>query len=590
MSSKLLASLLSVAFFLPLGTAHAAPPPAPDPAQSAVPKTAPQSLSDVEAARLARAGETEGLTGQVVFQLLLGEVALQRGQVELAVSAYQDLALRTRDPAVVRRAVELAGAAGQYGMALELASLWVELEPESQAARQMRAGLLVMAGRIDALDEPVAQMLAADPASLAGNFLSLNRLLARHPDKQEVLGFVERMARPYPTLPEAYYAVAVAAGSAGQLERARSEARRAQVLRPEWEAPVLLEAQLILREPGDERVQEAATLLSGFLERYPQAAEVRLHLARVLIGAKQYHAAREQFDALLRLAPDNPDVVYPVAMLALQEEDLETARTQFTRLLTLPFPDRGAIHYFLGQVEEAASQPRLALQQYEQVSAGAQYMAARVRAASLMAGAGQLDEAVVWLRQSDVRAPKEKVQLVQQEALLLREAGRHHQAYLSLAAALKAQPDQADLLYDTALAAEKVGRVQEMETHLRQLIELEPKNAHAYNALGYSLADRNLRLPEAYALIQQATQLAPQDPFIMDSLGWVLYRQGKLAEAREVLEKAYALKADPEIAAHLGEVLWHLGQGEEARRLWQKAAAAAPQNETLAATMKKFMP
>lgn len=574
MSSRLLVSLLSMALLLPVGgTALAA-----------------SSEQEAEAARLARAGQTEGLTGQVVFQILLGEVALQRGQVELAVSAYQDLALRTRDPAVLKRAVELAGAAQQYGIALELARLWSELEPESPQARQSLAGLLVMAGRIDELDGPVSQLLAASPDELGDNFLGLNRLLARHQDKQAVLAFVERMAQPYPTLPEAYYAIALAASNAGQLERARFEVRRARGLKPDWDAPVLLEAQIALKEAGEGRVEEAARLLSEYLQRQPGAVEIRLHLARILIGAKQYPEARKQFERLLKQEPNNPEVVYPVAMLALQEQDLETARSQFARLLELPFPDRGAVRFFLGQVEEAAGNPAAALSHYEQVSGGAQYLAARGRGAQLLTEQGKREEALAFLRQSDVRAPREKAQLAQLEAQLLREAGRYAEVHATLAAALKLQPEQPDLLYDTALAAEKLGKLQEMEAHLKKLIKLQPDNAHAYNALGYSLADRNLRLKEAHELILKATKLAPQDPFIMDSLGWVLYRQGKLQEAREVLEKAYALKADPEIAAHLGEVLWRLGQQQEALALWQKAQAQAPDNETLQATLKKFKP
>ncbi|MGB4673009.1 MAG: tetratricopeptide repeat protein [Azovibrio sp.] len=574
MSSRLLASLLFMALLLPVGGAALAAP----------------SEQDEAAAWLARAGQTEGLTGQVVFQLLLGEVALQRGQVNLAVSAYQDLALRTRDPAVVKRAVELAGAAQQYGMALELARIWVELEPESQQARQSLAGLLVMAGRIDELDGPISQLLAADPASLGANFLDLNRLLARHPDKPAVLAFVERMAQPYPTLPEAYYAIALAAFNAGQLERARFEVRRAQKLKPEWEAPVLLESQIVLKEAGEERVDEAVRLLSDYLQRHPGAVEVRLHLARVLIGAKRYPEARQQFDALLKLEPDNPEVVYPVAMLALQEQDLETARRQFSRLLELPFPDRDVVRYFLGQIEEAAGDKAAALQHYKQVEGGAQYLMARGRGAQLLVEQGKRDEALAFLRQSTVRTPQEKVHLAQMQAQLLREGGQYAAAYATLAAALKLQPEQPDLLYDTSLAAEKLGKFQEMETLLKKLIKLQPDNAHAYNALGYSLADRNLRLKEAHELIQKATSLAPQDPFIMDSLGWVLYRQGKLQEAREVLEKAYALKADAEIAAHLGEVLWRQGRHQEALELWQKAQAQAPHNETLQAILKKFKP
>lgn len=575
MPSRLLPPLVSLALLLPAaGAAQAAP-------------AGPEAAVD---RHIAAASQADGLTGQVVFQLLLGEVALQRGQIDLALGAYRDLALRTRDIAVIKRAVELAGAARQYGVALELVRLWNELEPDSREARQNLAGLLVMAGRIDELDAPVRDMLAADPDSLADNFLALNRMLARHQDKAAVLAFIERMAQPYPTLAEAYYAIALAAFNAGQLERARFELGRARGLKPDWDAPVLLEAQIVLKEPGDGRPAEAARLLAAYLERHPAALEVRLHLARVLIGAREYADARRQFEYLLRQAPDNPEVIYPIAMLALQEQDLETARAQLSRLLELPFPDPGAVRFFLGQVEEAAGQPMAALEQYRQVSGGTQYLAARSRAAQLLVQQGQRDAALALLRQSDARAPRDKAQLAQLEAQILREAGQYAAAYATLAAALKQQPEQPDLLYDTALAAEKLGKLQETETLLRKLIKLQPEHAHAYNALGYTLADRNLRLKEARELIEKASRLAPEDPFIMDSLGWVQYRLGRLEEARATLEKAYALKADPEIAAHLGEVLWRLGLRAEAQALWQKALEHAPDNATLRATVRKFAP
>jgi tetratricopeptide (TPR) repeat protein len=582
MSSKFLATLLMTTLLVPGVAALAAPPAPPVPDAQAMARQAQEDGADA-------AGNPE-LTGQVVFQVLLAEIALQRGQLELAVSAYQDLARRTRDPAVAQRATEIATAARQYGVALEMARLWVEADPESQPARQTLTGLLVVSGNLAELEAPIAQMLAADPGNLGDNFLGLNRLLARHPDKQAVLTFIEHMAQPYPTLPEAYYALAVAAAAAGQPERARSEARRAQALRPGWVDALLLETQIVLSEPGDAHVQEAVELLSGYLKQHPDVLPVRLALARVLIGARQYHQAREQFDLLLKKAPDDVEVVYPLAILALQEKDYDMARRLLLHLLDLPFPDRGAVRYFLGQTEEESGHADAALAYYEQVDGGAQYLAARGRAAQLLADAGKLDEALALLRASDVKSPHEKVQIAQMQAQLLRAAGRHQAAFAVLDEARKLQPDQPDLLYDTALAAEKIGRLQDMENLLRKLIKLQPDNAHAYNALGYSLADHNLRLKEAHELIARALKLAPRDPFILDSMGWVLYREGKLAEARAMLEDAYAIKDDPEIAAHLGEVLWKMGQHAEAIALWQKAAAQAPDNEALRATMKKFLP
>ena len=194
------------------------------------------------------------------------------------------------------------------------------------------------------------------------------------------------------------------------------------------------------------------------------------------------------------------------------------------------------------------------------------------------------------LRTTPGSTPAEKTQLILAEAQLLREAGRSDEAYALLETSLAKQPDNPELLYETALTAERQGKPQILEKHLKHLLKLKPDHAHALNALGYSLAERNTRLAEAHKLISQALALAPQDPFIMDSMGWVLFRQGKLPESLKTLEAAYGIKADPEIAAHLGEVLWTMGRKDDASRIMNEAAKKFPDNEVLASALKKFQP
>ena len=277
-------------------------------------------------------------------------------------------------------------------------------------------------------------------------------------------------------------------------------------------------------------------------------------------------------------------------MLALQQGDTASARTQFEKLLNSDFPDKSTIHFFLGQLEEEQKKPDLALEHFRQVTAGDQYIAARGRAAQILLQQGKPDEARELLRATRGSTPAEKTQLILAEAQLLREAGRGDESYALLEAALAKQPDNPELLYETALAAERQGKPQVLEQHLGHLLKLKPDHAHALNAFGYSLAERNIRLAEAHKLITQALALAPQDPFIMDSMGWVLFRQGKLPEALKTLETAYGIKADPEIAAHLGEVLWTMGRKDDAARLMNEAAKKNPDSEVLAAALKKFQP
>ena len=524
--------------------------------------------------------------GALVFQVLLAEIALQRGDAQLASSAYADLAQRTRDPQVLERTVEVAGYARRFDLALDAARRWVEVDPESKRAQQMLVSVMILANQLDDLPPTLVRMLEADRDALAENLLGLNRMFARSPDRAAVFRLIDRVCQPFFGTAEAHYAVAMAASSAGLRERALAETRRALELRPDWEMAALLNAQLLLREsPG-----EAIDLLQGFLARYPQARDVELVLARVLIGERQYGEARRHFERLLKDFPNSPEIVYPAAMLALQQNDRDFAEAQLKHLLTLNLPDKSPAYYYLGQLAEDAKRSDEALAYYASVGAGEQYLAAQIRRAHLLAAQGQLDVARRQLQQAHTATPEARVQLLIAESALLRDAKQTPSALELLDQALASQPDQPDLLYESALLAERLGRMEILESRLRRLIELRPDSAQAYNALGYSYADRNLRLAEARELIEKALKLAPDDTFIIDSLGWVLYRQGDLAGALSALERAYAQRDDPEIAAHLGEVLSVLGRGDEARRILSEAHKKYPDNDTLTAAVKKFAP
>ncbi|MDR0672183.1 MAG: tetratricopeptide repeat protein [Zoogloeaceae bacterium] len=533
------------------------------------------------------------LDAQSVYQVLLGEIALQRGQIGVAALSWQDLARRTGDARVLQRAIEVSAAARQFDAALELLARLAKREGSNAAEiRQIKISLLLAARRVSELEMPILEMLADNPDRLADNFLGLSRLFPQFPDKEVMYALVVRLAERYPDLAEARYTLAIAAIASERRDIAQAELNRAQNLRPDWEAPLLALGDLVLQKKTADADLAAPVIvrLRDFLANHPGAREVRLQLARVLIMTRQYPLARQEFDRLLAQNPDDSAILYTVAMLSLQEKDFDAARKRFARLLELPFSDPGAVLFFLARVEEEAGNPQKAMEYYLQVSSGSYYLPARQRAAVVLAAQGDLAAARAFLQATRTRDVAEKTALILIEAQLLREASLHGENLEFLRAALEAQPENWELLYETAMAAEKKGHLAEMETLLKTLIRLQPDNAHAYNALGYSLADRNLRLAEAHDLILKASGLAPQDPYIMDSLGWVLYRQGQYQEALTTLKAAYDIKEDPEIAAHMGEVLWQLGQQEDARILWQKAAASAPDNATLKATLEKFQP
>jgi tetratricopeptide (TPR) repeat protein len=542
--------------------------------RKAIPAPPPAQSSDPSA----------DLSEPMLYEFLLGEIALQRGDTGLAAQTYADLAKRTRDPRIARRAVEVANTARMPDLALEAAKLWQELEPKSPQALQVVAAILVTEKKVDQAEPYLVKLLAADGVNVENGFMQMNRLLAGNPDKAANLRVVKNLAARYPDLAQAHFAVAQAAALAGDDAAAIEAIRRAEKIRPEWETAAIFEAQVLQKRSN----AEAAKVLGDYVEKYPAAREARINYARVLVLDKRFPEARKQFEALLAASPGNTEVIYAVGLLAFQLKDYAVAEENMKRLLGMKYRDPNSVRYVLGQIAEEQKQWPQAIKWYDSIADGDQVIAARVRTAGAMAKQGKVDDARAFLQRVGAEFPAEKVQLTVAEAQLLRDANRNRDAYDLLARALKDDPDQPELLYDYALTAEKLERYDVLETNLRKLIQVRPDHAHAYNALGYSFAERNTRLPEAKKLIEKALELAPDDYFIIDSMGWVLYRQGDLKGASETLRRAYLGRPDAEIAAHLGEVLWVMGERTEADRLWQESLKASPDNETLQKTIQRL--
>jgi tetratricopeptide (TPR) repeat protein len=569
----------------------------PEPVAVATVEQDPPAKSQSPAGKESSATEQEAaddrlpdvaLTPKLLYRFLLAEIAGQRGQLTSSADLYLELARETRDPRIARRATELALHGRRMEAALDSARLWYEVEPASVQARQALVSLLAAQGKYDELKTLLAALLAAEPQQLGQNLLHLNRMFARTGDRAAARAMVDALTAPYLQVPEAHYARALAAFEARDTAAARSAIARALELKPDWEAAALLLAQLT------ENRTEAMAMLERFVSAHPGARDARLAYARALVGEKRYADARREFNTLLAQAADDPakngDVIFAIAVLSLQLNDTAQAEKQLRRLVEIGHVEADKARYYLGQIAEEGKRWDEAQQWFVAVGRGEHYLSARLHAASVLAKQGKLDEARRQLEGAETANPQEKVQLLIGEAQLLREAGKVADAHAVLAAGLEAQPDQPDLLYETALLAEKLGRAEELETRLRRLIELRPDHAHALNALAYSLAERNERLDEASALLDRALQLAPNDPFILDSKGWVLFRQGASQAALEVLKTAFGIRPDPEIAAHLGEVLWTLGRQAEARTTWDKARRDNPANEALTETIKRLSP
>jgi tetratricopeptide (TPR) repeat protein len=567
------------------------PQPSPPAAGEARPQPAPQAKPQPKVAvakpepRKPQLPPQE-LTEPLLFKLMLAEVAVQRGQPQIAVPAYLELARETRDPRIAQRATEVAWNARFVPAALEAAGIWLQADPEATQARQVIAALLVNQEQLAPAQPHLEKWIASDRANAGQSFLQLSPLLARHKDKAAVARLMQALAQPYADVPEARLAVAQAAWNANEHELSLAEARAALALRPDWELAVLFQVQVLQRRSGDEALQ----FLAEYLKTYPQARDVRLNYARLLVNEKKFAEARKQFELLLNAFPQNADVTMAVALLAMQSNDLDTAENQLKRALEINYKDPDSARYYLGQVNEERKRFEQALQWYGAVQPGEQYINAQARYAGVLAKQGKLADARKHLQQVSPQSLQQRVQLTQAEAQLLRDAMAYQEAFDVLGSALAKLPDTPDLLYDHAMAAEKVNRIDVLEANLRKLIKIRPDHAHAYNALGYTLADRNERLPEARTLIETALKLAPEDPFIMDSMGWVLYRLGQHKDGLDYLQRAFKLRPDPEIAAHLGELLWVDGQREQAQKIWSEVLKEHPKNEVLQNTIKRFVP
>jgi tetratricopeptide (TPR) repeat protein len=526
------------------------------------------------------------LSEELLYKMMLAEVALQRGQAHIAVQTYLELARETQDPRIAQRATEVAWNARFNSAALEAAGIWLQVDPGSAQARQVIAALLVNEARIADAQPHLEKWIATGRDSVGQSFLQLSTLLSRHKDKPEVLKLMQALAQPYPDVPEARLAVAQAAWNAENMKVSVEEARAALKLRPDWELAALFVAQVLQRSSNE----EALRFLEDYLRDHPGARDARLNYARLLVTTKNYPEARKQFELLVAEYPQNADVGMAVALLAMQANDYDAAETQLKRVLELDSKDPNVARYYLGQLNEERKRPDEALKWYSAVTQGEQFIPAQARYANILAKQGKLPEARKHLQQATAHNPQQRVQLTQAEAQLLRDANAYQEAFDVLGQALAQMPDTPDLLYDYAMAAEKVNRLDILEANLKQLIKLRPDHAHAYNALGYTFADRNQRIEEAYRLIETALKLAPDDPFIQDSMGWVLYRMGRNQEGLDYLQKAFKQRPDAEIAAHLGEVLWALEKRDEARKIWAESLKEHPNNEVLQGTVKRFQP
>jgi tetratricopeptide (TPR) repeat protein len=483
-STKSLYAWLPALMLAACAQAPSKPEVAAAPVSSDPPPPAVRVQAKPDTAALPKVDLTPGL----LYELMAAEVARQRGASAIAYSKYIELAERTRDPRLARLAAEIAVEDRDDEKAMRALSLWVQTDPDSFEARLNLARLLLASNRGDEAVPHLEKLLATGQGTVVSDvFSQINRLLARNPDRKATLLIVEQLAAKYPDSPEARMAVARAAAAAGDDGVAVSEARAALKLRPDWEAPALLAAAVLSKSAP----AEATIELKKFIAANPKSVEAQLAYARSLYGEKKYAEALAEFQRMERASPGNPDVLYPLALLALDARDYANAETYFKKLLSADVRDRNPVYLYLGQAAEEQKKYAQARDWWREIGRGEQYLPAQARIAQSFAKEGKIEEARTFLHSVVATNNQQRVQMILAEAQILRDANQNREAFDLLEKSLEKLPNHPDLLYESAMTAEKLSKLDVQETQLKKLIQLKPDYAHAYNALGYSLADRN---------------------------------------------------------------------------------------------------
>ena len=518
-----------------------------------------------------------------LYQLLVAEVAGYRGEYSTALEKYVDMALKTRDAGVAQRAAMLAVYLKRYEEALTTSKIWVEQEPDSIEARRYLSEQLL---RIGDMEQAIVHMEAIKNLGGLANFESFAYSAANMDDKgrEVLLEAMSRMLAEYPGDEQLMFSKAVLLEQSGQLEEALQLANQLLVSKKDINVIVLKVNALkdLLR------TDEALVFLESTLEELADKRRLRLIYARMLFEAERLVDAEKQYEQVHQQAPNDSDILFALALISMEQGKDESAKGYLNQMIRFNRRANEA-HYYLGSIADKNDEIPQAISEYKMVGPGREYLAAQVRIAALLADQDRLDDARAHLENQRANNPERYNRLVMIEGQLLSERGHEAEFFELLETVIQKQPENVELLYFRAMTGQSLGRLDVLEQDLLRVIEIDPGNADAMNALGYTLADQTDRHDEALILIERALEIKPNEAAFIDSLGWVQYRLENYKDAVTNLRKALSLFDNDEVAAHLGEVLWVSGEQQEARNVWQKALDARPDSDILKRVIKRFV-
>ena len=520
---------------------------------------------------------------EFVYKFLLAEIATQRGDFNSAGHLYLDLAKQTHNISLAERATRVAGNSRNGRVALDSAKVWSTLDPDSVQAQQILAELYITSGNLSKA-KPIVKKLLEQDAFRGEGFLYLNSILAKVENKKNALRFVLNIAEPYPNSKEAHFAVAHAAYFANNKKLTNSELAKIKKIDPKWQTAVLFEGYIISSESPD----KAANFYTSYLRKYPEAGEVRLEYAKLLTNQKKYSLAKDEFLKIVNSSLASAEISFTVSLLAIELADFDLAEKFLLQSLERGYPQPEQIYIYLARIEDTRGNYTEALTWLNKIKSGPFFIESKILMAELIAKYEGNDQAIESLDQYTNLTTEARLQLFRAKISILYSDNKETEAFDLMKKEEENFKGSAEFKYDYAMLAERMGNTVLMEQLLREAIKIKPDYAVAYNALGYSFADRNIKLEEAKINIEIALSLEPRNHYIMDSMGWVQYRLGNIDAALDFLKKAYSIKKDPEISAHLGEVLWHAKKIGEANRIWNESLKQYPDNKILLNTIKKY--
>ena len=523
------------------------------------------------------------LSEDILYKILLAEIAGQRGKINIAVDNYLDLARTTLDPVVIERATRMSVYAGNTTAAYEAANLWIEVDPVNPDAHQVLTVITLREGNIDKALYHLEIVLESSEGEFDQKLWMTANFLGREENQTAVLQLMERLMESHMDNAEAIFAFAHLAARMGDMELSQSLLERVIELRPDNNAATMTYLSL-LQKKGESN--KALKWIESALKDNADDFNIRMAYARLLTEAKRFDDARYQFETLFAKSPDNVDVIHSLGLLYLQTNRLDEAEESFLRLIELKKRVFDA-NYYLARIAEERDHLDKAIGLYQGVHGGENHFDAKIRLSLILAKQGNVDKALNNIRSIQKVKDSSRLILIQAEAEILISAKRYQEAMELFNKAIK-EKSHVDIFYSRAMLAEKMDLMDLLESDLKTILEKDANNVTALNALGYTLADRTDRYEEAYAYIQRAYKLSPSDFYILDSMGWVLYRLGRFSEAIEYLQKALELRNDPEIAAHLGEVLWVRGDRKAAQDIWDTALKETPKDDRLLDIIKRF--